>query len=41
VLRDQAGNIWVCEHRHAEQDEAHACARAEYARRTPAPARGA
>ena len=41
VLRDQAGNIWVCEHRRAEQDEAHACARAEYARRTPAPARGA
>jgi hypothetical protein len=33
VLRDLAGNVWECEHRHTEQEEAHACARAEYALR--------
>jgi len=36
VLRDLAGNVWECEHLHAEQDEAHECARGEYARREPA-----
>ena len=35
VLRDLAGNIWECEHPHTDQDEAHECARAEYARREP------
>jgi len=34
VLRDLAGNIWECEHPHADQDEAHECARVEYAQRT-------
>jgi hypothetical protein len=41
VLRDLAGNVWACEHRHTEQDDAHACARAEFERRAPALAKGA
>jgi hypothetical protein len=31
------GNVWECEHLHTKQEEAHECARAEYARRAPAP----
>jgi PAS domain S-box-containing protein len=33
VLRDQIGNVWTCKHEHADQDDAHACAKAEYERR--------
>jgi hypothetical protein len=33
VLRDLTGNIWECDHDHAEQDAAHECARVEHARR--------
>jgi len=35
VLRDLAGNVWACEHSHSDQEDAHACARTEFARRTP------
>ncbi len=31
VLRDLAGNVWKCSHQHVEQDEAHTCAKHEYA----------
>jgi len=41
VLRDLAGNVWACEHRHTEQEDAHECARAEFERRAPALAKGA
>ena len=34
VLRDLAGNVWECEHLHPKQEDAHECARVEYARRT-------
>jgi len=33
VLRDYVGNVWQCSDHHADQDEAHRCARAEYERR--------
>lgn len=33
VLRDFVGNLWECEHEHADRDAAQECARAEYARR--------
>jgi hypothetical protein len=41
VLRDLAGNVWACEHSHSDQEDAHACARAEFARRTPPLAKAA
>jgi hypothetical protein len=33
VLRDLIGNVWHCDDRHANQEEAHVCAKAELARR--------
>jgi hypothetical protein len=33
VLRDYVGNVWQCSDHHPNQDEAHLCAKAEFARR--------